>query len=201
MKKYTKNLILSLFILATYFIQSNSVLAAIPDMQSITSSPDSDQVLLSGLINPNGDETTAWFEYGSSSNLTNSNESLHSYVGSSVYAFPFEQTLTKFLPDTTYYYRLVTNNIQGTAKSSILHFTTKKAIVVVTVGSNNPATTLNSNNNSNTGLEANPFIGSSFLPSTLIGWLAIILIILGLILVSRQLYIKVPAKTQTKETP
>ncbi len=45
-----------------------------------------------------------------------------------------------------------------------------------------------------TGLEANSIFGASFLPSSLLGWLALILIILGLIAVSRTLYMNYAMK-------
>lgn len=54
---------------------------------------------------------------------------------------------------------------------------------------------------SGTGLEANSLFGANFLPSTLLGWLALVLAILGLTIVGRKLYSSFgTTKTNKKET-
>lgn len=45
-----------------------------------------------------------------------------------------------------------------------------------------------------TGLEANPLFGANLLPNSLLGWLALILVILALIIIGRKLYINYLAK-------
>ncbi|MFZ2072353.1 MAG: hypothetical protein WAV10_01570 [Minisyncoccia bacterium] len=50
---------------------------------------------------------------------------------------------------------------------------------------------------SGNGLEANPLFGASFLPNTLLGWLALVLIILGLALIGRKFYTNYLAKNKT----
>ncbi|MBU1728143.1 hypothetical protein KKA39_02485 [Patescibacteria group bacterium] len=44
------------------------------------------------------------------------------------------------------------------------------------------------------GLEANPLFGAGFLPNTLLGWLALILVVLGLAIVGRKIYLDYLAK-------
>jgi hypothetical protein len=80
---------------------------------------------LTGDANPNGPDTNAWFEYGTSPTLQSSQKSLTQIISSSIYALHFEAAITGLQPDTTYYYRAAANNANGSAAGTIASFTTK----------------------------------------------------------------------------
>jgi len=80
--------------------------------------------ILNGTIDPNGHTTTAWFEYGTSSNLSTVNETIHVNQGGSYNASALAQSISGLIPSTTYYFRAVANNTYGTVKGNIYSFTT-----------------------------------------------------------------------------
>jgi uncharacterized repeat protein (TIGR01451 family) len=78
--------------------------------------------MLNGRVNPNGFNTTAWFEYGATVNLglrTNSQT-----IGSGTTMFSYALPVTALAHNTTYYFRAVAQNQYGTAYGSLLTFTT-----------------------------------------------------------------------------
>ncbi|HWA32225.1 MAG TPA: fibronectin type III domain-containing protein [Candidatus Paceibacterota bacterium] len=79
---------------------------------------------LSGSINPNGRLTTVWFEYGTDANLAKSNETPHASISAGMSSIPFTEDVTGLTPDTTYYFRIVTDNGEQETKGNILSFKT-----------------------------------------------------------------------------
>ncbi len=110
-------------------------------------------------INPNGNNTTAWFEYGTTQSLGSTIGS--QTIGSGNTSINISTYLSGLLSNTTYYYRIAASNQYGTSYGSILNFTTSQSqsgqIPIVITNSANSiyqnSATLNSSinpNNSNT---------------------------------------------------
>ena len=82
-----------------------------------------DSIVFRGHVNPNNDQTTYWFEYGTWSgnlHLQSPRWTINAFVGN----VAVSASRHNLSPNTTYYYRLVAHNSHGTAHSSILSFTT-----------------------------------------------------------------------------
>ncbi|MBI5220545.1 MAG: hypothetical protein HY978_01750 [Candidatus Liptonbacteria bacterium] len=78
---------------------------------------------LNGQVNPNGADTTAYFEYGINPNsLTLTTNPLS--VGSGSGSYNLTQQLLNLQPGTTYYFRAVARNSYGTAYGQVLSFAT-----------------------------------------------------------------------------
>jgi len=77
---------------------------------------------LNGSVNPNGSNTSAWFEYGTSQSL-GSQTSAQS-IGGGASAVSLISYLGSLQANTTYYFRAVAQNSNGTSHGSILSFTT-----------------------------------------------------------------------------
>ncbi len=76
---------------------------------------------LNGYIDPNGSSTTRWFEWGTSyGNLYNSTN--HLFQGTN--AGNINQQITGLIPNTTYYFRAVAQNTNGTSYGNTLTFQT-----------------------------------------------------------------------------
>jgi len=74
------------------------------------------------MINPAG-ATTGWFEWGSTSSLTNQTPA-QSFAGSERSNFSF--MLTSLQPGTTYYFRAVGQNASGSVRGDVKSFTTTR---------------------------------------------------------------------------
>jgi hypothetical protein len=93
-----------------------------PTVQTLAASfASSSQAQLNGSVNPNGDNTTAYFEYGLTSNygMTTPEE----FVGSGSAAQNTSGTVG-LAPNTTYHYRVVAFNSGGTSLGSDVTVTT-----------------------------------------------------------------------------
>ena len=89
---------------------------------------------LNGSVTPNGLATQAWFEYGTSSNLSGATSTTHESIGAGSETVAVDAALTGLTTGTTYYYRVVASNSTGTASGSpILSFTVGAAPTVATL--------------------------------------------------------------------
>ena len=80
-----------------------------------------DYAVLNGYVDPRGtSDTTRWFEWGQTTNLGNST----SYANQGTSASNSSATLTGLMTNTTYYFRIVARNSQGTVFGNTLSFTT-----------------------------------------------------------------------------
>ncbi|MEY4731398.1 MAG: hypothetical protein RL681_344 [Candidatus Parcubacteria bacterium] len=77
---------------------------------------------LRGAVNPQGSQTNAYFEYGTSSSLGTraGDQTLYGVSGSQYLTYQ----LTNLSPRTTYFYRVAAQNQNGVSYGSILQFTT-----------------------------------------------------------------------------
>ena len=99
-----------------------------------------DFAILNGYVDPvNTNDTVRWFEWSGSQALGNSTQML----SQGNVASNFSASLTGLVPNTTYYYRAVARNSQGTVRGNILSFTTGGQVAASnTVGSLPVSTTL-----------------------------------------------------------
>ncbi|MGA8892289.1 MAG: Ig-like domain-containing protein, partial [Anaeromyxobacteraceae bacterium] len=79
---------------------------------------------LNGTANPNGLETDAWFEWGTSPGLAAFATTAIQAVGAGTSPQPTTATLSGLSPATTYFYRAVAANSTGSTKGSTESFTT-----------------------------------------------------------------------------
>ena len=90
------------------------------------------EATLNGNVTPNGQATTAWFEWGTDSALSTFSTTLSQSVGSGATSQSVTADLTGLSTGVTYYYRVAANNSSGTIKGSILSFSFGIAAPVVT---------------------------------------------------------------------
>ena len=82
--------------------------------------------VVDGYYNANGCSVTTYFEYGRTNSLGSVTGSTSRGNGSGSMAYAF----TSLSPNTTYYYRAVGTNCEGTTRGSIKSFTTRTGVVV-----------------------------------------------------------------------
>lgn len=76
---------------------------------------------LNGYLNPNGGDTTRWFEWGTSTgNLYNQTIKINQGLTSG----NFSQSLTGLAPNSVYYFRAVAQNASGVAYGNIMNLST-----------------------------------------------------------------------------
>jgi len=102
------------------------------------SSINVDNAVLNGSVNPNGLATTYWFEFGTSSVLTGSDNTASKSAGSGTAAVAASNSITGLSQGTTYYFRLAASNSAGTTKGAILSLTTASPMNPPTVQTNAP---------------------------------------------------------------
>jgi len=83
----------------------------------------SNSATLNATVNPNGLLTTAYFQWGTSTSFKNTTASRSLGSGSS--NLGVSANLSRLKPNTTYYYRIVATNSQGTTFGSLMSFTTR----------------------------------------------------------------------------
>ena len=84
---------------------------------------------LHGRVNPNASETTYYFEYGKATLFglfSLDTKTTTRSAGSGTASVRLSAGLNSLDPDSTYYYRLTTNNKYGTSTGAIYSFTTKR---------------------------------------------------------------------------
>ncbi len=121
MKKILKNVVLSVFALG--FFASNAFAASAPIIPSVTASNITQtSAVFNGVVNPNGADTNAWYEF----QVANSGQLSFQNIGggnSNVTLQPY--TITGLTPGTTYKFRVVANNSFGYTFHSWVSFTTE----------------------------------------------------------------------------
>jgi len=95
--------------------------ASVPSVTTNSaSSVSQNSATLNGYVTPNGANTNAWFEWGTSAYYGNTTTSINYGTNATSY----NNTITGLTVNTTYYYRAVAQNSQGTVYGSSLSFTT-----------------------------------------------------------------------------
>jgi len=87
--------------------------------------------VLNGSVNPNGFDTTAWFEYGLEPSLSNPSVTDNQLIGAGSTTLPFSRNIPGLAPYTTWYFRAVASNAGGTQKGAIKSFLTGEYYVAV----------------------------------------------------------------------
>jgi len=100
---------------------------AIPISLSITTTEPatlvtSNSAMLNGTVNPNGDSTTYYFEYGTTTSYGTTTTSTS--AGSGTSAVSVNADISSLNPKTTYHYRVVATNSVGTTYGADQSFTT-----------------------------------------------------------------------------
>ncbi len=124
MTKKVKNSILTMAFLCTFFVGGNIAQASFPSIISVSATPIVSGISLNASINPNGRSATAWFEYSNSNYFINYNETPHTLVNGANYASYVFQTVSNLNPNTTYYFRAVSDNGENTVRSNVISATT-----------------------------------------------------------------------------
>jgi hypothetical protein len=99
--------------------------------QSVTSI-DFFSATLNADINPQGDSTTAYFEWGTSPTLAGATSTASTGLGSGTSNVPHTANLSGLAAHTTYYYRAVATNSGATVRGTIQSFTTLNNLPTVT---------------------------------------------------------------------
>ncbi|MDD5547567.1 MAG: hypothetical protein PHN74_01535 [Candidatus Pacebacteria bacterium] len=103
------------------FMTSNTSSTQGPTVYTNAAAVMSNIVSLSATINPNGSNTSAWFEYGTNTSSLSSAVGYQS-MGSGNSSISFNYNLTNISPNTLYYYRVAAQNSNGINYGSILSF-------------------------------------------------------------------------------
>ena len=91
-----------------------------------TTGLDEDSVTVKGSVVPEGSMTSYYFEYGSTTSYGSKQPASAKSVGDGSGAFAVSEALNGLSPSTTYHYRLVATNGEGTTKGNDATFTTNK---------------------------------------------------------------------------
>lgn len=181
MKKNIQKLIIVFFILGLFTTLVNTANAA----SSVNI--NTNEAVLNGSVNPGGNHTTSWFEWGTDSSLNTWNETSHIYIGATNYALPVSATLVSLNKNTTYYYRIVSENNQNINKGSISSFSTNSSGKITKTSTKTSVTRNTSDRNQSANLSAGAVFGANSLPNNVFGWLILILVIVCIIAVIRRL--------------
>jgi subtilisin family serine protease len=116
---------------ATWTVTSNP-----PSATTLFASPvGGTSATLNGEVNPNGSDTSAWFEYGTDSLLNAYQRTPSQPVGSGSSAQQVSYAQTGLTSNTRYYYRIVASSAGGTVRGTIVSFTTFSSAVTLTPAS------------------------------------------------------------------
>jgi subtilase family serine protease len=80
---------------------------------------------LGGLVNPNGSDTQAWFQYSTNSSMSGSVATAQQDIGSGTSTVPFSASITGLSGNRTYYFQAWASNAAASASSTIWSFTTQ----------------------------------------------------------------------------
>lgn len=99
-----------------------------PPAPTVTSSAasgiHSTYVTMNGVVNPNGQSSIAYFEWGESPTLSNFNMTSYQSAGSGASNVPITELLSSLNSNTDYYYRAIAFNSGGIVKGDIVQVTT-----------------------------------------------------------------------------
>jgi hypothetical protein len=117
MRRFATVLLTSLSALGLF---AASASAAAPTLGPV-SATDTQGVsaLLKGTVNPQGEATSYWFEYGTASNFAGAIRTPASSAGSGSSAEAARAAISGLAPDTTYHYRLIARNASGTTTGTV----------------------------------------------------------------------------------
>ena len=79
---------------------------------------------LNGTFNPNGANTSAWFEWGMDAGLATSSSTTKQDIGAGSITKSITQTIASLNTGQQYYFRVVAQNAAGESRGSILNFST-----------------------------------------------------------------------------
>jgi hypothetical protein len=114
-------------------VLSDSPIARLPVVQTLpASSVGGTSATLNGLVNPQGTNTSAWFEWGTTTNYGNITPTV--VLPAVTNDLPFPQGLSGLTPGTTYHFRGVASNSFGMAWGTNVSFTTLSGPSVTTLG-------------------------------------------------------------------
>lgn len=109
--------------------------------------------LVTGTVNPNGASVSYWYEYATTPNGAMTLTSVQ-MLGSAAFPIPASGSITKLLPDTVYYFRLVAENRYGRVLGAQYSFRTTRG-TPAPVGGAPTARTLAASGISRTGAALN----------------------------------------------
>lgn len=99
---------------------------------------------LNGTVNPNHSATSAWFEWGTSANLSSFDSTISQSLGSGADNALLSSILNNLTGNTTYYFRVAASNSGGTTKGTIQSFITAPKPILLTDENSNRAIALDS---------------------------------------------------------
>ncbi|OGI90425.1 hypothetical protein A2911_01655 [Candidatus Nomurabacteria bacterium RIFCSPLOWO2_01_FULL_40_15] len=123
MNNKTKLSIAGAIIMVGVFISVSGATAQTSQMSVL---PTCNSVTFNGYVTPNGNPTTVWFEWGTSTALGNQTNKQIFNSNSN-----FSQLVNGLAEDTTYYYRAMATNIEGNAVGQIVSFRTSTCTVPI----------------------------------------------------------------------
>ena len=91
---------------------------------STVNTPNVDNALINGSVNPNGLATTAWFEYGTDPTLSTFTKTADQALAVGTVAQSINANLLNLTTGTKYYYRVAASSTAGASKGTIENFTT-----------------------------------------------------------------------------
>lgn len=83
-----------------------------------------DSATVRGTVDPQDQETTAWFEYGTAADLAAHSRTPGIAVEAGIGQREISATLAGLAPDTEYFYRIAARNVSGTTRGDVRSFTT-----------------------------------------------------------------------------
>ena len=107
---------------------------------SKVTTPNLDNALINGSVNPNGLATIAWFEYGTDPSLTTPTRTTDQAIAVGTVAQSINARLLGLTPGTKYYLRVAASNSAGTSKGTIESFTTTSLSPTTTTTQAGPIT-------------------------------------------------------------
>jgi hypothetical protein len=95
-----------------------------PTVHTSTADPAVGSAVVNGKVNPNGLETTAWFEYGTDSTLGAFTKTSDQGIAAGTATQSITATLPALAATTIYFYRVAAQSVGGVSKGVINSFTT-----------------------------------------------------------------------------